>query len=279
MKKIISILLVSFFTSNFSLNAQSIADYTIYYDFIFITDTVNNTFSSPEEFVLLRIGQESIFMTNARYYNDSALTAFSRNYSEPDFKSQEELQKYVNLVLEKVPTKAIRSDYRIIKNFETSNITSVRMYSSVPIQYMEETMAFEWDFTEGIDTILGLPCMKANTSYGGRHYYAWFTLDVPINDGPYVFQGLPGLILKVVDDKGWYTFTAKNIITEKKQAVVKEWIDDKSQKIDRKTFVEKMIGYKRNPSMPTGVLNFPEEKRLERKSAFEKRFDLLIEQY
>ncbi len=279
MKKPVILLWFSLLSNSFLMNAQAIADYTVYYNFMFITDTVNNTFSTPEAFMLFKVGQESRFMSSARHYNDSTLAIFRENYPEPDFKSQKEIQKYVNLVMEKVSRKSVRSDYKIVKNFKTGSIVSVGTYPSLPIEYMEEPMALAWSLTGETDTILGLPCMQAVTNYGGRRYYAWFTLEVPINDGPYTFQGLPGLILKVMDDKGWYIFTANNIITEKTNVTIGDWINDKSQKIDRKTFVEKTIRYKQSPSMPPGVIDFPQERLLEQKEAFKKRFDLLLEQY
>ncbi len=278
MKK--TLLLCLFLSQSLLFSAQNIADYIVYYDFTFITDTIYRTFSSREEFTLFRVGQESRFMSSARYYNDSISAVFNKNYPEPDFKSLEEMQKYTNLISEKISHKSVRSDYKVIKNFETGNFISVRMYSVIPIQYMEEPMNLAWEIMNESDTILGLPCMKAMTNYGGRRYIAWFTPVVPINDGPYVFQGLPGLILKVIDDKGWYTFTVKNIITEKiNNIVLRDWIYENSQKIDRKTFINKMTDYKQNPAIPAQVLNAPEEMRLERKKAFEKRFDMLIEQY
>jgi GLPGLI family protein len=47
---------------------------------------------------------------------------------------------------------------------------------------------------------------KAETKFGGRTWYAWFTQQVPLQDGPYKFSGLPGLIVKVQDAKGDYSF-------------------------------------------------------------------------
>mgnify|MGYP003613018769 CR=1 FL=1 len=35
---------------------------------------------------------------------------------------------------------------------------------------------------------------------------AWFTTDLPYQDGPYKFTGLPGLIVKVEDAQGEYSF-------------------------------------------------------------------------
>lgn len=50
---------------------------------------------------------------------------------------------------------------------------------------------------------------KATTSFGGRNWNAWFTTDVPFQDGPYKFSGLPGLIVKVEDEAGDYSFDLK----------------------------------------------------------------------
>ena len=47
---------------------------------------------------------------------------------------------------------------------------------------------------------------KATTNFAGRNWIAWFTTDVPIQDGPYKFSGLPGLIVKISDSKGDYDF-------------------------------------------------------------------------
>jgi GLPGLI family protein len=49
-------------------------------------------------------------------------------------------------------------------------------------------------------------CQKAETSYGGRTWSAWFTSEISISDGPYIFSGLPGLIIKINDEKLDYEF-------------------------------------------------------------------------
>nr|WP_314492566.1 GLPGLI family protein [uncultured Chryseobacterium sp.] len=52
---------------------------------------------------------------------------------------------------------------------------------------------------------------KAETDFGGRHWFAWFTTDIPIQDGPYKFHGLPGLIVKLEDQTGSHRFTLKAV--------------------------------------------------------------------
>ena len=46
---------------------------------------------------------------------------------------------------------------------------------------------------------------ESNVEIGGRKWTAWFTPDIPLNS-PYKFQGLPGLIVSVSDEKSHYYF-------------------------------------------------------------------------
>jgi GLPGLI family protein len=52
---------------------------------------------------------------------------------------------------------------------------------------------------------------KATLRYGGRDWIAWFCPEIPLSDGPYKFCGLPGLILKVYDNRMHYIFEAISI--------------------------------------------------------------------
>lgn len=52
---------------------------------------------------------------------------------------------------------------------------------------------------------------KAETNFAGRHWFAWFTTDIPIQDGPYKFHGLPGLIVKMEDQTQSHRFTLKAV--------------------------------------------------------------------
>lgn len=70
----------------------------------------------------------------------------------------------------------------------------------------EEDRPITWKIFPETTKIGEYKVQKAETDFGGRKWTAWFTTDLPYQDGPYKFGGLPGLIVKVEDDKGEYSF-------------------------------------------------------------------------
>ncbi len=114
---------------------------------------------------------------------------------------------------------------RATKNFERSQMENLRSNLQFTIekdlvnqslvyksrigrdQYSyNETYDFQWKILPETVKIGDYETQKAETQFGGRTWYAWFTLQVPLQDGPYKFGGLPGLIVKVQDAKGDYSF-------------------------------------------------------------------------
>lgn len=68
-----------------------------------------------------------------------------------------------------------------------------------------------WTLSNETATILGHRCQRATCHWRGRDFIAWFASDIPIRRGPWLFGGLPGLILKVYDKDHHYTFEAVKI--------------------------------------------------------------------
>lgn len=65
----------------------------------------------------------------------------------------------------------------------------------------------KWELTDEMIDILGYKCRKAVCTFRGREYEAWYAEDLPITRGPYYFQGLPGLIVRLSDSDGDYKFS------------------------------------------------------------------------
>jgi GLPGLI family protein len=70
----------------------------------------------------------------------------------------------------------------------------------------EEDRPLNWKILQETTKIGEYKVQKAETDFGGRKWTAWFTTDLPYQDGPYKFSGLPGLIVKVEDSQGDYSF-------------------------------------------------------------------------
>lgn len=94
-----------------------------------------------------------------------------------------------------------------------------------PIQYIyeEPIPPVKWQFEDQEIEIMGYQCQKATTNFRGRQYEVWFTIEIPIRNGPWKFNGLPGLILKAESTDGLFGFTAFSITRSEKRAL---WICD-----------------------------------------------------
>ena len=103
--------------------------------------------------------------------------------------------------------------------------------------YEETIPVIDWNIEQNKDTtIIGYHCLFATMQYGGRHYNAWFAPDIPIKYGPYKFNGLPGLIMKISDDDGLFDWVAVGITTPKR--IKKMYFDQAPHivKTDRKGY-------------------------------------------
>lgn len=70
----------------------------------------------------------------------------------------------------------------------------------------EEDRSLEWKILPETTKIGDYKVQKAEADFGGRKWTAWFTTDLPYQDGPYKFSGLPGLVVKAEDATGDYSF-------------------------------------------------------------------------
>jgi len=64
----------------------------------------------------------------------------------------------------------------------------------------------DWTLHNERRKIQGFDCQKATIKLYGREWIAWFAHEIPINDGPYKFYNLPGLIVEISDSKNYFSF-------------------------------------------------------------------------
>ena len=114
-----------------------------------------------------------------------------------------------------IPTERSACIFEVFKNYPANKVTVTEQAGS-PFWggnyiYNEDKPEFKWTIEKDTITILGYACQKATTTFRGRNYIAWFALEIPSNNGPWKFGGLPGLIVKIYDDKHDYTFECTGI--------------------------------------------------------------------
>lgn len=139
----------------------------------------------------------------ASLYMDSVLTA-ALNESQASHGDNEHL----NINLNGTPSSKFAAGYRAVV-FKIPTTATVVVHDNIggtKYYYQEPASLFTWFITPTTASIAGYSCQRATTTFGGRTWEAWFTRAVPIADGPYKFYGLPGLIVKVADTRGYYVF-------------------------------------------------------------------------
>lgn len=71
---------------------------------------------------------------------------------------------------------------------------------------LQTTDSQNWKLTAEKKKVKEYSLQKATTTWGGRSWTAWFCPEIPFQEGPYKFHGLPGLIFDISDDKNNYNF-------------------------------------------------------------------------
>lgn len=97
-----------------------------------------------------------------------------------------------------------------------TNFNFTIIQSSENIQYFapvvmsvltyKESVIKNWKLVDETKIINTIHCKKAEVTFKGRNWIAWYSPEIPLPYGPYKFSGLPGLIIKITDDRGDYDF-------------------------------------------------------------------------
>ena len=220
------------------------------YELVMQFDTID--ISLRKDMMILRIGESiSQFYAYSAFYSDS-LT------STPQGKKlwgQLMQQAIRTRNFTQMPTPEITGDY-IYKNYPEGKLTTKTYLGTTPCLIEETYEPQEWTLIDSTKVILDYTCQLAECTFRGREFQAWFTPEIPINNGPWKFNGLPGLILEVHDVQDHYHYTIKGIQQNDLEPVCLYKFEKKTpEKVDRIKFLQ----LKNNG---TGVGISPEMKKL-----------------
>ena len=198
------------------------------------------------DYMVLDIGEEGI----SRFYSD--------NRRRSDSIINELMKKGGNVSIDKSTfsnngISSMGDAKEIFKNYPAGKITATDRIATSDYLYEEDRINFQWQIEPDTREILSYTCQKAVTDFRGRHYEAWFAPDLPLNDGPWKFAGLPGLILAVEDSDKNFIFQAIGIENSELSVEFpqKDYVKTSRKEVEKiqKRFIEDPMGYLTN-SMP-----------------------------
>lgn len=165
------------------------------YQMTWVPDTLKPD-ETRENIMMLQVGHTiSKWSDYHIFLGDSTWNAMVRTKSA----RSEVLTRVTSIEARAIPIK-------IFRNLPEGRTTTIDRIPFSAYRYVEDNDDPEWQLKSDSDSIQGYLCYKASTTYHGRTYTVWYTSEIPVGQGPWKLGGLPGMILKAVDDKGHYTF-------------------------------------------------------------------------
>ena len=211
MKRQLTILCILFLSN--TVFAQDIVKFNVVYEFKYVRDLENKDIPYISNMVL-SLGKSSSRYCTQKMFNDNDKKLLEARKNE--------LERLKTIPAASMPTVAGgpmltvgKSGAMIIEEivkYISEKIISVEANLGLKSYHAEaQLQEIIWNVLPETKKIGNYVCQKATGSYGGRKYNAWFTKDIPFQDGPWKLHGLPGLILEASDAANEISFTFKEI--------------------------------------------------------------------
>ncbi|MBF8457929.1 GLPGLI family protein [Kaistella sp. G5-32] len=241
MKKIFTLFL---FTAFFALNAQETAN-RFFYELTF--KPKKDSVKVEKVMMILDITKDkSLYRDYTLVAQDSILKIQVEQMQKAgvfkDLSKSITMPKFSEKIYKSYPDMKVQYVERISSGFTPLNIG-----------YNDDTK-FDWKITNEKAKIGTYNTQKATTEFGGRKWNAWFTSDIPFQDGPYKFHGLPGLIVKIEDEGKNYSWELKGNkkVPNYSETTYIETVSPggnggKVQEVSREKFNKTFTEYKKDP--------------------------------
>lgn len=212
--------------------------YRAIYDFEYTKDSINST-KGKDVLYLEMFGNSSFCFSYYTYYTDSLKNT-------PN--GREIWGKLFSAAIAKDGSNATsfphkRSTFMVTKCYASDTIRIKDVIDNDIYEYDTSKGEFHWQLCDSTKIISGFETYKATCCYHGREWTVWYSPDVPFGDGPWVFCGLPGLILEAQDENHLFSFSLVGLMSN--QEPKKDWLD-KGEKTDRISFLKRKYKYRKN---------------------------------
>lgn len=193
MKKLVFLNLIFISLAAFSQTQR------FYYEYNFQTDSTDVETKMSELMVLDVDKKGSKYYSEYVFQNDSIMDAqFKKNMAAHSDDS--------------APLSARQGvvAYKILKSYPSFKINQI-ITLDMTLYNVNQQIKWDWKILPDQEIIGEWNVQKAETDFAGRKWIAWFSTEIPLQDGPYKFYGLPGLIIKIEDQAGFHKMQLKGI--------------------------------------------------------------------
>lgn len=200
--------------------------YKVTYELTYRIDSTNLE-EEKSEYMILFMGDElSVFSSRAKTLANQFVVRGNMGHT-----SREAVTDFLFITVKSRETGKIYNTVELVKDL---------------FYYEQEQDFFNWQIHPETKMIEGYETQKATTSFAGRKYVAWFTPEVPLPEGPYKFNGLPGLILEIADTEEHWVFS---FIGLEKLSPAKRFRINLKQYIalEKEALLERFNNYRRDP--------------------------------
>ncbi len=197
-------------------------------------------------FILLANQEQSKFYCPSTEYRDSLLSTPSGRAKEWQMFDAAAAAYVQNRDRSAMDGVVYHSRLYVTKDFAKSVSTTYDQAGMGECGYYDEPFSeIDWVIVEdSTKTILDYQCVMATTDYHGRKWTVWFTPEIPIQDGPWKFCGLPGLIMEASEPSGQHRFTVTGIETSSQP--IFPVFNTEYEKMDRKDMLRAERHYREN---------------------------------
>lgn len=205
------------------------------YEYSFKPDSLNKQ-NVVKEIMNLDVSQEgSVFYSQLLLDRDSLMNA---QFEKGKASGSGEIH------LDSRKIKKSAANFVVSKKYPTLETRFNTSFNALDLVIIDDKK-INWTILPDTKMIEGYKVQKAMSNFVGRHWIAWFATDIQIQDGPYQFCGLPGLILNVEDNDVDHSFT---IVGIKKQYSRTYLTTTKNSIVSPQKFNQLWNEYKKDPA-------------------------------
>jgi len=229
MKKLLINLFLIFGILTFAQNKRFI------YEYKFISDSTNLEDVKTEMMFLDTTKDGSKYYSYTVFNSDSLMKA--------DLEQQLKATGSINV---KTDMRKGNVRYSVTKTYPDYK-TNLHRKLGMDAYNISEDRKINWKISSEKEKIGEWNAQKAEADFAGRHWIAWFSTEIPIQDGPYKFNGLPGLIVKIEDKTGSHKLELKGIKNIVGDMDINVW-EAKEIAVNSKQFQKVLKEYENDPT-------------------------------